>query len=572
MSSKIIEEKDGEFGGLAEYVYANPASIFYQLVDPKDLYIIGGRATGKTTDIQAKRALRIQRSMPGAYFAFVGDYYSNLLGNTVPSMIQGWNELGFREGEHYVTNERPPRNWAQPYKNPLSYKHTITINNGCFYKLASMDVVSSLAGDSYQHIHGDEAKYLDKKKLDKLMPAKRGQRMRFEGSPYYLGVTFTTDMPDVHAANEFDWILQQESFMDRDQIKLILEISLVCNQTKKEMMKAYLKKDRLAFERHRKSLARWLVRLYKARRSSTLFHVVSSFANANILTYEWFEDQLKFGIEEFKTAILSLPKEVKSGEKFYHALELEKHLYEDGKLATFFDSAGFGETILEDCRVLRYLVRSAPLKAACDFGNMCSMITGQKQGMVERIMKSFYTLAPEFIPALAQKFVNFYQYQSYKLLYLHYDRSANSNKQIKRDYANELKDVIEGASINGIPQGWKVVLMDEGRETIYQEEEFNLVNQMLGENNTSLPLIRIDRYQCVELISSVRLAKMIVKKDRLGNNRIHKNKNSEKLALASLPMQSTNFSDALKYYLCTREYMGITKAREINVGSAPKVY
>lgn len=105
MGRRIFEDANGEFGGKAEIVYSTSAAIFYQLIDPTNLYVVGGRATGKTTNIIADRALRIVKALPGAYFAFVGDTYANLLSNTVPSMIKGWNDLGLEEGKDYVTNQ-----------------------------------------------------------------------------------------------------------------------------------------------------------------------------------------------------------------------------------------------------------------------------------------------------------------------------------------------------------------------------------------------------------------------------------------------------------------------------------
>ena len=52
-----------------------------------------------------------------------------------------------------------------------------------------MDTPSSGAGNSYQHLFGDESKYIEKKRIDKLFPALRGPATLFGHSPYYLGAT-----------------------------------------------------------------------------------------------------------------------------------------------------------------------------------------------------------------------------------------------------------------------------------------------------------------------------------------------------------------------------------------------
>lgn len=572
---RLLEDDTGKFGGIAEYVYNNPAGIFFELVDPTNANIIAGRATGKTTKLIARRSLRVARSMPGAYFAFVGDFYSNLLSNTVPSMIKGWNDDGLVEGKHYVVNEAPPKskNWARPYKKPISYKHTISMQNGCFFKLASMDVVSSMAGDSYQHIFGDEVKYLVKDKLDKLLPANRGEKLRFGGSPYYLGTTFTTDMPNELAPNEYGWILDQEENMDVEQIRLILQTSIVVNEIKMAMMKAYVNKDRNEYDKQKRSLYRWSQRLVKARNKSTLFMVISSFANADILELSWYEKQLELlGIEGFKSAILSMKQEIKQGEKFYPRLG-DNHFYDDGLLLEAFSDYTFGDTPELTSRSLRYINHGRKLEAGVDFGNQMSLVVGQPQGNIQRILKNIHTLAPDNEQQLAEKFCKFFKHHKYKVLDLYYDRSGNQWKKINRDFANSLKNYIEGMEIDGVRQKWKVNLMSEGQGTIYQQQEYIVVNQIFAETNPRLPRVQIDAYQCLELKSSLSLTKQILKVDKEGTKSIHKDKTSEKLPLSKLPMMSTNYSDALKYYLCRPRYMQLVQTPNASsYAYAPTVY
>ncbi len=563
--SQTKSYNDPHFNGLAEYKYANPAGIFYSLIEPKNLYVIAGRATGKTTDIQARRSLKIQKSMPGAYFAFVGDYYSNLLSNTVPSMIHGWKEAGYKEGVHYVTNEAPPASFEKPYKKPLSYKHTISVFNGCFYKMASMDVVSSVAGDSYQHIFGDEVKYLIKEKLDKLLPAARGEFLRFGHSPYYLGRTFTTDMPNILNANEYDWILDQEENMDVEQIRLILLASITVNDIKIAMIKARARNDRNEYEKQKRAFYRWNQRLYKARTDSTLFHMISSFANADILRLEYFVNSLEsMSIEQFKASILTLRHEIMQGEKFYPRME-PRHFYDDGLLLEFFDNFDFGDKPVITSDGLRYCNPRQKLEAGMDFGDMMSLVVGQEQGWTQRLLKNFWTLAPENEIELGAQFVSFFRNHKMKLLELYHDRSGNQYQKLGRDWATAVKNAIEVQ--DGKRTGWTVRLMSAGQATIYQEEEFNLMSAVMSEQNPKLPKLLIDRIQCKELKSSMEVAKMIVKPDKKGVRRVHKDKSSENIPLPRRPMWSTNMSDALKYYLCRPKYMNIIKGVNVSTGA-----
>ena len=558
MAHRIFEDSKGTFHGNAEFQYVNSAGMGIEVLDPQNLYVVAGRATGKTTQLIARRSIRVSKDMPGAYFAFVGDYYSNLLSNTVPSMIKGWNDFGLKEGVHYVVNDRPPSSFAKPYKKPLSYKHTISFYNGCFYKLASMDVVSSMAGDSYQHAFGDEVKYLVKDKLDKLLPALRGENLRFSHSHYYLGKTFTTDMPNVLSVNEYDWILDQEKNMDTEQLNLILHASLEVNRIKQDLLKAYFKKDRLAYDRHKRAWYRWNERLRKTRINSTMFLMMSSFANADILKLDWFIEQLKIlGPEQFRPSILTMKHEIKHGDKFYPFLEA-KHFYDDGLLIEFMHRFDIGDKPIITSDGLKYINTRQKLEAGADFGDMMSMVVGQEQGWVQRILKNLFTIE-QSEKVIGEMFVDFFKNHKMKVLDLYYDRSGNQNSKTGKDWAGLLKTAIE--TNNDKKTGWKVNLMSRGQGNIYHEEEFLMMKTLMSEANPRLPKLMIDMHQCKELKSSLELAKQIIKiEQKTGKKSIHKDKSSEKnLPKARLPMWSTNMSDAFKYFICRPKYMALLK-------------
>ena len=561
-SNRVFEKPNGTFKGNAEYHYVNPVGMAVEVYDPTNLFVIAGRGMGKTTGLQARRSIKVAKSMPGGYFAFIGDYYSNLLSNTVPSMIKGWNDIGLKEGVHYVTNDRPPASFAKPYKKPLSYKHTISFYNGCFYKLVSMDVVSSAAGDSYQHGFGDEVKYFVKEKIDKFFPAMRGEGMRFGKSHYYLGKTFTTDMPNILNSNEFDWILDQEKNMDSEKLKMILHASLIVNEIKEKMMKAFAKKDQFEFERQKKLFHRWNQRLAKVRINSTLFLMVSTFANADILRLDYFQKQLEgLGPEGFRPAILSMKHEVKQGEKFYPYLT-DKNFYDDGLLLQFYENYGFGDQVALTSDGLKYIINRQKLEAGMDFGDMNSLVIGQEQGWLQRIMKNMWTLEQNE-SEIAEMYCSFFGNHKMKVLDLYYDRSGNQNHKTGNDRASAIKNYIEKGK-NDRATGWKVNLMSIGQQTIYQEEEFNLMMAVLSETNTKLPKLMIDRLQCKELKSSMEVAKQIIKPDKNGVRRIKKDKSSESIPMQRRPMWSTNMSDALKYYMCRPKYMNIMKSKYVS--------
>lgn len=540
---------------LVEARYASWYKMIVDLVQPKNFYGVAGRATAKTSDIIAERSMDIIHDMPGAYFAWVADTYMNAFDNVVPTLLEGWERKGWIEGVHYVTDERPPSNFKLPHKPVQSYKHTISVWNGCFFKIVSMDQPSSSAGNSYQHLFGDEVKYLNYDKLKKLTPAIRGEYVGFGHSVFYRGRTFTTDMPNL-ADKEFDWILDQEKYMDKEQIRMILEISIELNKIKKEFFRAYKFKDKAKIERVGRRLTKCTENWVRARKDSTLFMMTSTFANADILTEGYFKDSLESdGIEGFKTAILTLRPTIKKGERFYTHLG-EHHYLDNAVDEKFYDNVPLTQRIDPTSAALKFCKAHEKLEIGVDFGDMCSLVSAQQHGKYIYLLKNFYTLAPESSAELASAFRAFYAPHKNKVVDMYYDRSGNQNSQTGRDWASDLKYHIEHE--NDKPTGWRVNLMSRNQRTILQSEEYFFMKNLLGGTVPGLPEVRIDKILNKELKSSLELTKTTVKKDRKGSTVIGKDKSSEALPLHSRPMYSTNFSDAFKYLLCRIDWLKLS--------------
>jgi hypothetical protein len=113
--------------------------------------------------------------------------------------------------------------------------------------------------------------------------------------------------------------------------------------------------------------------------------------------------------------------------------------------------------------------------------------------------------------------------------------------------------------------------MSLNQSTIYLEEEFQFASNLLSESIATLPKVRIDKFLCKCLKSSLELTKIIVKTDRVGSRTIHKDKSSEKLPLASRPMFSTNFSDAFKYLDYRRSFVNQVNTHSSYSGSEPSI-
>ncbi|KFF24771.1 hypothetical protein [Chryseobacterium vrystaatense] len=538
-----------------EVRYSTWLKMITDLMEPQNLFLVLGRGTGKTTDYLSERLMNICYEMPHSYIALVGNTYTNLLKNVVPAIIEGWNRKGWIEGIHYVVDQPPPDHFKKPYKTPYEYKHTISTFTGNFFNYISMDTPSSGAGNSYQHLAGDETKYLEKNRIDRLFPALRGDATMFAKSPYYLGVTFTTDYPNIIMPGEYDWILDKEKEMKLQQIKYLLQISLELNKTLAGTIRAAKKRNKKLLATLQNKMKKLSVLKTRLRINSTFFYKASSFVNVNILRLDYFKTALAaLGEIEFNTAVLSQAPMVEAGQRFYLAFD-NRHIYEDGIIRENYYRYRTGDDAETFSTDLKYCIPDKPLEIGADFGNMISMVVAQLQGNTIRVLKNIFSLSQK-TEKICERFLKFFAHHKKKVIDFYFDRSANAYQDVGRDWANEMKKFLE-AWPDGTPTGWTVNLMSRNQGNIEQQLEFNFVKALMNENYRELPNLLIDKYQCRQLISSMNVAKQIVKKNAKGISRIYKDKSSEKLPKEKLPMYSTNLSDALKYLLCRRPWLRI---------------
>lgn len=539
------------------------------MICPKNLFLIAGRGTGKTSDILAKRSIRVIKDMPGAYLAFVAATYEDAHRNIVPTLIEGWNRQGWIEGRDYVIDIKPPAHWGKPYKKPLRYKHTISFPNGTILIIGSLDQASSLAGNSYQHLFGDEAKYLDFEKLKKLMPAMRGEHLRFFHSVYYCGMSFTTDMPDV-LDKEYDWILKRSEEYDPERAELALQCALIMNEERIKIKKALERKQHQRVKRLTNNLKDWTVNWTRSRQDLTFFYTISSYANVQQLTEDYFDRALvSLGIDEYRKSVLSFKGTVNKGESFYPTLG-DHHFYDDGIKEGWFDKFNLTDKAEVNWKALRYLDPTMPIECGLDFGSQCSMIVGQQRGNYYYVLQEFHSLAPDTLEDLCHDFLDFFKGFPEQRLVAYYDRSGNQNRATKRDYATWLKESIEKRDAK--VTGWKVDLMSRGQATIGQDTEYLFMKRLYGRYNTKLPEIRIDRFRCKYFKSSIEGAKTETKKDRHGTTYIAKDKSSEKKKLKGENQlkYTTNFSDAGKYLFLRKSWQKVMAGKEFRMRD-PKV-
>ena len=569
-----------------EVRYANWMAQLIAVMQPWSLYWIAGRASAKTVQVLAERVQEVAHDCPGAPFAWVADTYSDLHKNVIPSLIDGLSLLGWQPGTHYVINQEPPREWRQRMYNVCTdWKNTMVFYTGFNFTFISLDRAAIGAGRSYVGVFGDEVKYFPEEKFTNLLKAVRGFRVKYGDSVWYRSRTLTTDMPNPNHLGEYDWILKLARQNDKPRILLALRAGFVYNDTKREYVSRLQQYEQLKADARlqpelrprvseaerlmllaRRTMERWEQRWVKARRGVSFFFISSSYVNVDILGEEWFNDEFAEGLEGAACNILSVIPKLEAAQMFYCNLSM-RNFYADGFLNDIIEQHAFGWE--QDCTVLRYLDPGRPLEAGMDAGNMLSMVFGQQKGREMRILKELYTLPPQNVRDLADKFLLYFRPHRRKLLKLYYDRSMNNYKRVNTDMATQIKKAIETDG-EGRPTGWRVQLMSLGQGNISSNLEYRFFMDLLSGNlEAKLYRLLIDQHNCPCLKSEMEVTRTKAKvNERDNTTQIVKEKTGDKLPTHRLPKESTNLTDALKYFILRPEVIRMWQSKAVVSGAA----
>ena len=569
-----------------EVRYANWMAQLIAVMQPWSLYWIAGRASAKTVQVLAERVQEVAHDCPGAPFAWVADTYSDLHKNVIPSLIDGLSLLGWMPDVHFVINREPPREWKQRMYNVCTdWRNTMVFYTGFNFTFISLDRAAIGAGRSYVGVFGDEVKYFPEEKFTNLLKAVRGFRVKYGDSVWYRSRTLTTDMPNPNHLGEYDWILKLAKQNDKQRILLALRAGFVYNDTKREYLSRLQEYNSLKADARtdpavrpaladaerqmmlaRRTMERWERRWVKTRRGVSFFFISSSYVNVDILGEDWFNDEFAEGLEGAACNILSVIPKLEASQMFYCNLSM-KNFYADGFLNDVIEQHPFGWE--QDCTVLRYLDPGRPLEAGMDAGNMLSMVFGQQAGRVMRILKELYTLPPQNVRDLADKFLAYFKPHRRKLLKLYYDRSMNNYKRVSTDMASQIKKAIETDS-EGRRTGWTVQLMSLGQGNISSNLEYRFFMDLLpGNLARQLYTLLIDQHNCPNLKSEMEVTRTKAKvNERDNTTQIVKEKTGDKLPVHRLPRESTNLTDALKYFVLRPEVVRMWQSRSKVSGAA----
>jgi hypothetical protein len=535
-----------------EHRYAHRVAQLIGIRQPTNLYWVAGRASAKTVQVLAERVQEAATECPGAPFAWVADTYADLHRNVIPSLMDGLRLLGWEDGRDFVVGKRPPESWSRRMYNITNdYRQMMVFRSGFNFSFISLDRPAIGAGRSYVGIFGDEVKYFPEERYTNLLKAVRGFRVKYGDNVWYRSRTLTTDMPDPSHRGEHDWILKLAGGIDPERLLLLARAGFVYNRTKQEYAAALTAGDARRTELARRTMERWQERHRRLRRGATLFLVSSTYVNADVLGEEFFDGEIAEGLEGLRTNILSIRPRLAAGNRFYVSLTAA-NFYADGNLNEVLDRHPYGWQ--PDCTLLRHLDPDRPIDAGMDSGNMLSLVVGQRTARVERILKEFYTLPPHGVRELADSFLTYFAPHRRRILKLYYDRSMNNYRGVGTDMASQIKKNIE-VDAGGERTGWQVQLMSLGQGNIGSNLEYRFFTDLLsGHLQSSYGTLLIDRHNCPALKSEMEVTATTLKENhRTGTSILVKKKTGDRLPISRLAHESTNLTDALKYYVLRRE-------------------
>lgn len=520
---------------LEKKVYLNKPQLRSHTIFSPEEWAVMARGTGKSQGILAPKSARYLDMMPRCIGVFVGATFQQILTRTLPPIVAGWERMGYIEGIHYVKCQKPSKEfirrwrWQGPYLKPSDFDYTISWWNGASIQLISQDRSGSSNGMSIDWIMGDEAKLLNRQRLEEeLFPANRGTYIELAGNPHHHGKTFTTDMPVGTAGR---WILEKEKQMNMDQYRALVTCLVNVQQLNKLLMCSPASQAQPIASK----IVEWERLSNELRKGFVYFHKASAIDNIDLLGTYYLKDQYRLlGDFNFKTSILNQePKKVEDG--FYPSLDEEIHGYFSYDYH-HFSHAGYDAKLLEnfnDCRKDADLDMDSPLHIAIDYNRrIWPIVTAQVHHLGNskkelRTLSGVHSLYPDSMEQAVDKWSNYYRYMKNRTVYFWFDHTILDVRH------RLLEDIIEALQ----KRGWVVHKCYIGK-TDGHTTRYTAIQTVMQENGGSDWIVRFNRDNCKDLLLSMYQAPSIE-----SERGFKKNKKSERDS--NFPAnEATHYSDA----------------------------
>ncbi|EKB02659.1 hypothetical protein HMPREF9711_03121 [Myroides odoratimimus CCUG 3837] len=457
--------------------------LMISIAPQRDIYAEMARGAGKTT-VFGKRMRDLVMEMPRASFAMVGQTYMQMLARTLPSAIEGLEMFGLYKDVDYVIGRCGQKNgFAMPFQPPSQWNNIIHFANGAIFQLVSLDNPNSGRGlNSYAEL-GDEAALLDPEKLyNNVKTTNRAQKAEFKKCKLLGSQMYVSSTP---VSRRGQWFVDMEKKAKQNPHEILfIKASALSNP--------YLRPD-------------WFKKMKDEAVSQTMYE-------AEILNIR--------------------PKKIENG--FYANLNARRHYYSDYN-NSYLEGVDHNKSYNVSCLQDSDVDFKSPLIMSLDFGVFNGIVISQEQDYEYRVLKSMHVKSPKLLDDLIlEQFIPYYRAHQCKEVYLYgghdgHHRLPNSSKTL----FEQVEDIL-------YKNGWTVHLLAKNVAPTHADK-YLLINAMLKETESNLPVIRINEHNNTDLIIALERAEA-----KEGNLGVEKNKSSERNK--SLPQEhATHLTDAFDY-------------------------
>jgi hypothetical protein len=481
-------------------IWLNKPQKLSRLIMAPEEYGVWGRATGKTDEPIANRAVHGANQMPRGTTGIIAQTYMQLLDRTLPPLFKAWEKFGYKRGIHYWVRERPPSKFeiSDPIYRALEPSHYIYWWNGHVFYLVSQDRQGLANAKSFDAILGDEVKFLDYDQyLDEVVPANRGNDEIFGHMWEHHMVTMYTDMPTNKKAR---WILEKGKQVNFEVIGEVIGLQIRYNEMRAEYEDpkcSYTRKNSLRQKLYNyyiaiNELKLGLLNSEGGRDSLVWYSEATTLDNIQILGERKFHQWLR----ELKTAVFDTSimneKNLSVEKGFFYLFDRQMHGYYAYNY-NHIDSLGLylPDGVLKDSRKDNDVARNRPIDIALDYNDSIkSLVIGQDSPNNYKILKSMFVLRTDkkVLSDLITEFLEYYKYHPCKEIHYYYDNTATGGNaanlkgyhEMIMDQVREAKWKITGHHIGLQPKQhvrfrlWEIVFKETTRK--FKPVRFNVDN------------------------------------------------------------------------------------------------
>jgi hypothetical protein len=507
------------------------AHYLIRLINAIVTFLLAGRGTFKTTKGIALYVIDKVYEMPRSTGVGVGLSFEHLGDNTIPPLLEAFEEFGFKQGEHYVIGKKPPAHWPRPYGGVLNdkYDHVITWHNGTVIYLVSLVKKASANGISAQWGFFDEVKFMDEKVLvDEIFPifrAKQEVKEKFQDCPGYLSKFFCTDK--LADPVKIKWLLNKRKLVKKETVDVVITLGLHLQELKNEYAKAGINRKQ-KLEPDIKQLETKLNRLRK-----NMVYVAEISAYDVLYTHgpQWLKDKLLHTKKHEFKVIYENKDPVTPGESFYPDIDIAKHVYYDDNdidpNKPFIIAPDYQHSIAPiSIAQLSKLPRQDKLSLNY-VDNIFAMPDLEVDALTdEEKLQAVQGELQEAVQHLCDRHRNHIN----KKIYFVFDQTATGKRVNADQYFVMVKKILKRK-----PNGWKVVEIYTGEAPEHYMKHQD-TREWLTEADPKIMPIRING-RCTKLLVSIQGAAATTK-----NGKTQKEKKDEKQGSLD-QSETTHFSD-----------------------------